>query len=469
MTSNPSLRDLGPCLTGIMPAVIATCGLDGEPNVTYLSHVTYVDDRHVALSCQFFNKTRRNVGENPYATVVVYHPLTFEAWRLRLRYLRSECEGALFDSMAMRIQVIASHTGMAGVFRLISADVYEVLAIEPIEGFLLPPDPILDAEPPSVPSGPLTEMRGVQVVSGRIARARDLDELLNDSLLALDELLGFSHSMILLAEEPCRRLVAIATRGYGNASIGAEVEVGLGIIGTVAEHRRMMRVAGMGSEIRYGRAIRGRVEEAGQSSHLTPEIPLPGLPDAQAQLAFPLLAGDRLLGVLAVESKDPLCFDEWDEAFLQVLGNQIAMGIDRMQAIEPAEALPHAPGAEPLAAPAPRVRAPKARSRRFTYYKSDDSVFVDDEYLIRNVPGKILWRVLDSFRRDGRREFSNRELRLDPTLGLPPYKDNLESRLILLRKRLAEKCPDVRLVPLRRGRFGVETDCEIELVERESA
>lgn len=66
------------------------------------------------------------------------------------------------------------------------------------------------------------------------------------------------------------------------------------------------------------------------------------------------------------------------------------------------------------------------------HYKSDDSIFIDDEYLIKGVPGRLLWKLLQAFVGSGRMAFTNKEIRLDADLRLPDIKDNLETRLIAL-------------------------------------
>jgi adenylate cyclase len=438
------------CFQGVIPSIIGTSDAQGTPNVTYATQIHLIDDKHVALSRQFFNKTSRNLDENPRACAEVHDPVSFQSYRLHLKFLRSEKSGPLFDVMATRIQAIASHTGMSGIFRLIGADIFEVLRVEKVEGFLT--TAAAEGEGVSM-SGTRNEIRGLQYISEQINRAGDLDSLLDIVLEALESYFGFAHAMVLLLDPATDRLVTMASRGYGTSGVGAEVERGQGLIGTAASELRVIRLTGLEASLRYGRAVR---RESGSAAR--PEIPLPGLPDAQSALVIPLRICERLIGVLAVEDRDATRFGEWHEAYLEIVGHQIALGIDRM-ADDAEEAAPPLPS--PVAAP----RA-EARRRTLTYYVNDDCVFIDGEYLIRNVPGRILWKLMREHQREGRREFTNRELRLDPALGLPAIKDNLESRLILLRRRLSEKCPDVRIVPVGRGRFALEVEGVVEMVER---
>ncbi len=87
------------------------------------------------------------------------------------------------------------------------------------------------------------------------------------------------------------------------------------------------------------------------------------------------------------------------------------------------------------------------------YYEADDSVIVNGEYLIRGVAGRILWLLLTLHDAEGRSTFINRELRHHPFLKLPAYRDNLESRLHNLRRRLDEKGVPIRIEREQRGRL----------------
>ena len=109
-----------------VPVILATCSRDGAPNVSIVSQVYYVDPTRIAISFQFFNKTIRNVRENPQASVVLNDLERKERWVLSVDYDHSETDGPIFDAMNLQIEAIATATGMSGIFKLRSADLYRV-------------------------------------------------------------------------------------------------------------------------------------------------------------------------------------------------------------------------------------------------------------------------------------------------------------------------------------------------------
>ena|ERR1700741_924538 len=121
--------EIMPCLQGAVPSTIVTSDLTGVPNTTVISQAFYVDADHIALSFQFFNKTIKNIRENPFASLQVISPIDMAMWNLEIEYIRSETEGDIFDQMDMQLEAIASMTGMSGVFQLKAADIYKVNAV----------------------------------------------------------------------------------------------------------------------------------------------------------------------------------------------------------------------------------------------------------------------------------------------------------------------------------------------------
>ena len=98
-------------------------------------------------------------------------------------------------------------------------------------------------------------------------------------------------------------------------------------------------------------------------------------------------------------------------------------------------------------------------------YAADSSVFVGDDYLIKGVAGSILAKLVRDYLGAQRTEFSNRELRLDPAIPLPDVSDNLEARLVLLQRRLADRAACIQMERTGRGRFRLNVSRPVQLVE----
>jgi GAF domain/Pyridoxamine 5'-phosphate oxidase len=452
---NPDVLDLDairPCLEGAIPGVMATCAADGTPNVTYISQVEYVDAHHLALSFQFFNKTRRNVLANPVAELLVIHPLDGAMYRIGARYLRTEAEGPLFERMKAKLAGIASHTGMSGVFKLRGADLYEADRVERVAA------PRRDA-----PRGGLNRLSALRRAAGRVARAHDLDGLLEHTLDAVGHEFGIRHAMLLMLDAAGQRLYTVASRGYGRSGAGSEIPLGEGVVGVAARMGTPIRINHATLEYAYSRTMR-----QGLAGHLLErEIPLPGLAEPGSQLAVPLACGGQLLGMLFVESPEDMRFNWDDEDALVALAAQVAARLAGLAPAVPAGA----EAAEPDAA-APTATAGTACAEasagalpvRVRHYEADDSVFFDDDYLIKGVAGAVLWKLLGDHARQGRTEFTNRELRLAPEIRLPDVGDNLEARLALLTRRLVDRQACVRLEKTGRGRFRLCLARPLELV-----
>jgi adenylate cyclase len=454
-----TLESLRLCFEGAVPAVIATASAEGTPNITYLSRVHLVDHERVALSNQFFSKTARNLAENPRASVLLLDPVTYEEFRLRLVYERTERRGPVFERLRADIDALAALQRMEEVFKLQAADIYRVLDIEPVPTAAHRPG---DPRRRDGRDDPGERAPALAELAGRLSRAGDLDAMLETTVAGLATLFGYEHSLVLLLDEDGRRLFTIASRGYEAEGVGSEVTVGQGLIGLAAARCAALRVGNLGQMDKYSRTVRRSYEDSGD---IAPghDLPVPGLPDAQSQLAVPAMAFGQLVGVLAVENRSVAAYTTEDEAALTVIAALVASAVESERSADGNED-ERTPAAPATAEPDP---SPTATAAHLRFFPVDGSTFLDGDYLIKGVAGRLLWALVGHHERDDRVDFTHREMRLDPSLELPPHRDNFENRLLLLKRRLDERDAPVRIEKTGRGRFRVHVTSPLRLESAE--
>jgi hypothetical protein len=366
----------------------------------------------------------------------------------------------VFDQLRADVDAVAAIHGMQDVFKLRAADIYRVQDIELIAANANNAGEAGEAAASTDTAAPTdvsTSASALGELTARLGRSPDLDTLVGATVDGLAELLGYDHSLLLLLDEQGKLLYTIASHGYEAEGVGSEVAVGEGIIGMAAARCTPIRLGNLRAMTKYSRTVRRVYEDRGDigPGH---EIPVPGLPLAESRVAVPAMALGQLVAVLVVESPNPVAFGPTDEALLTVVASIVANAIEAERARD--KTADPATTRTPIVAPAGTTAAPTTTVR---FFPVDGSTFLDGDYLIKGVAGRLLWSLLTTYESEGRTDFTNREVRLDPSLELPEFRDNFESRLILLKRRLDERDAPIRIDKTGRGRFSIAIDTALRL------
>lgn len=145
-------------------------------------------------------------------------------------------------------------------------------------------------------------------VGGRISSSLDLNEVLGLILDCLSKVVEFDAGGIYLVAPETPNIVALTTRGYDPDMEGkVELKFGKGIVGWVAKNVESVIVGDVSSDARY----------------------LNARDQTRSEIVVPLVAGNKIVGVLNLESDDVDAFSEEDLHLIRTFGSQAAISIER--------------------------------------------------------------------------------------------------------------------------------------------
>jgi len=139
-----------------------------------------------------------------------------------------------------------------------------------------------------------------------LASTIDLDTLLDRILVAAQRVFHFDNAIIRLVDMDRGVLEAVASYGYDDEAVRQEIALGQGIMGRAALRGAPVLINDLHNETDY----------------------VPGIKGAVCELAVPMLARDRVIGVFNVESPAIGAFTEDDIEPLLALAGQAAIAID---------------------------------------------------------------------------------------------------------------------------------------------
>ncbi len=143
-------------------------------------------------------------------------------------------------------------------------------------------------------------------IGQELASTVELEELLDRLLRVSREVFLFENAIIRLFEPGRPVLATVASYGYSDVAARMELKLGQGVMGKVAMTGEPILLTDITDRPDY----------------------VPGISGARSELAVPLVAKDRVIGVFNVESRKPNAFGEEDIEPLMILASQAAVAIE---------------------------------------------------------------------------------------------------------------------------------------------
>jgi sigma-B regulation protein RsbU (phosphoserine phosphatase) len=145
-------------------------------------------------------------------------------------------------------------------------------------------------------------------VGVQISSSLDLGEVLNLILDCLKQVVRYDAGGVFIVNPASREMVRVSTSGYDpETEKNLELKFGEGLVGWVAKNGAAVIVPDVSKDLRY---VNSREQ-------------------TRSEVAVPLTAHERVVGVLYLESDSLGAFTEEDVALIQAFGSQAAISIER--------------------------------------------------------------------------------------------------------------------------------------------
>jgi PAS domain S-box-containing protein len=167
------------------------------------------------------------------------------------------------------------------------------------------------------------QLEAVAQVARAASAIHDLGHLLEQAARLTAEHFGFYHVGIFLLDETSKTAVLQAANSEGGKRMlarGHQLKVGeVGIVGRVAETGRTRIALNVGEDAVF--------------------FQNPDLPETRSEMALPLTARDKVIGVLDIQSTQPQAFTQEDIEILQILADQVAIAMDNARLLSESRAV----------------------------------------------------------------------------------------------------------------------------------